>query len=258
MMTEDNNNPLQSELLYKQIADMDSDAANWFKLRGDNKNIMIDAATPLLGLSLRIRSLVHCNDIERIYQQVQVEIKAVELELQQAGIDQAVVLAYRYVLCAVLDEAVMSTSWGTESHWAEHSLLTRFHNETWGGEKVFTILSRLLEDPERYKLLLEFIYLCLMLGFEGKYKVIDGGREERERVAVKLYERLVNLDGQSELQPLTRATKHLVVTKPQRSSLPVWGVFAGFACFWAAVFILYRYLLNSKSLEVLEQLNQIL
>lgn len=258
-MAEDMNKARDSEILYEQVANMDSDKAYWFKLRGDNPNKMIDAATPLLGLSLRIRSLAQCHDVESIYKQVQEEVKAIELELQQAEIEHAVIMAYRYVLCAVLDEAVMSTSWGTESYWAEHSLLTRFHNETWGGEKVFTILSRLLENPERYKLLLEFIYLCLMLGFEGKYKVVDGGREERERVAVKLYDVLISLDESKEIESLTSAKEHVVATKYRLSSqMPVWSVFAGCVCLLTIVFILYRYLLNTKSLDVLEQLNQIL
>ncbi len=248
-----------SDILYEQVANMDTDKAYWFKLRGDNRNKMIDTATPLLGLSIRIRTLSQCDEVEGIYKQVQEEIKSIELELQQADVDHAVIMAYRYVLCAVLDEAVMSTSWGTESCWAEHSLLTRFHNETWGGEKVFTILSRLLEDPKRYKLLLEFIYLCLMLGFEGKYKVVEGGREERERVAVKLYEILMSLDESKQTESLTRATEHVVATKYRLSNqMPVWSVFAGFACLLAVVFVFYRYLLNTKSLDVLEQLNQIL
>lgn len=258
-MSDEISNARQDDFLYEQISNMDSDKSYWFKLRGDNNNKMIDAATPLLGLSLRIRTLAQCNEVESIYKQVQEEIKAIELELQQADIEHAVIMAYRYVLCVVLDEAVMSTSWGTESSWAEHSLLTRFHNETWGGEKVFTILNRLLEDPERYKSLLEFIYLCLMLGFEGKYKVVDGGKEERERVAVKLYETLIDLDDSKEIESLTSATEHVVATKYRLSNqMPIWGVFAGFGCFLIAVFIFYRYLLNTKSLDVLDQLNQIL
>ncbi len=70
-------------------------------------------------------------------------------------------MAYRYILCTFLDEAVMGTPWGANTCWAEHSMLSRFHNETWGGEKVFTILSRLENEPRdtgRYWCL--FIIVC--------------------------------------------------------------------------------------------------
>lgn len=245
-------------LLFDQVKNIDADQDYWFKLRGDNQNKMIDAATPLLGLSLRIRSLAQCDNIESIYKQAQEEINAIEMELIQADMEHAMIMAYRYVLCAVLDEAVMITPWGADSSWAEHSLLTRFHNETWGGEKVFTILNRLMNDPSRYRPLLEFIYLCLMLGFEGKYKVEEGGKEERERIAIKLYEALSRLD-EIEPEELTSATEHVVATKYRLSrQMPIWIIFAGFAGLWVVVFLIYRYMLQSKSLDVLNQLNQIL
>lgn len=257
-VTHEFTNDRYDELLFDQVKSIDADQDYWFQLRGDNENKMIDAATPLLGLSLRIRSLAKCDNVEAIYKQVQEEIKAIEMELIQADVEHASVMAYRYVLCAVLDEAVMSTDWGAESSWAEHSLLTRFHNETWGGEKVFVILNRLLADPPRYRMLLEFIYLCLMLGFEGKYKVVEGGKEERERVALKLYETLNSFDDK-EPESLTCATEHVVATKYRLSNqMPVWMIFAGFAGLWGVTFIVYRYLLSAKSLDVLNQLTQLL
>ena len=257
-ISENMKNNRHGELMFDQVKNIDADQDFWFKLRGDNRNKLIDAATPLLGLSLRIRGLTECEKIESLYKQVLEEIKAIEMELVQADYEHALIMAYRYVLCVVLDEAVMSTSWGTDSSWAEHSLLTRFHNETWGGEKVFTILNRLLIDPPRYRALLEFIYLCLMLGFEGKYKVIEGGTEDRERIARRLYETLSSLDDK-EPEELTNATDHVVATKYRLSrQMPVWLIFGGFWGVCTAIFFVYRYLLHTKSLDVLNQLNQIL
>lgn len=46
-----------------------------------------------------------------------------------------------------------------------------FHNEAWGGEKVFILLERLMREPKRYQDLLEFLYICFSLGFRGRYKV---------------------------------------------------------------------------------------
>lgn len=247
-----------ARLLHEHIKSIDSDQDFWFKLRGDNDNVMIDAATPLLGLSLHIRALGSCDSIARLYQQVQEEVKAIEMEVAQTGEEHAVIMAYRYILCAVLDEAVMSTSWGAQSQWAEHSLLTRFHNETWGGEKVFVILSRLLEDPRKYRLLLEFIYLSLMLGFEGKYKIVERGAEERELVARRLYDTLSSLD-ERELEPLTSATDHVLKTRYRlNSQTPIWLVLTIFVGLWSAIFIFYHYLLDVKTMDVLEQLNHIL
>ena len=50
--------------------------------------------------------------------------------------------------------------------WARLSLLVMFHNETWGGEKVFQLLARLAEDPAGNRDLLELMHVVLALGFE--------------------------------------------------------------------------------------------
>lgn len=86
----------------------------WFQLRGDNPNVLIDAATPLFGLSLRVRTLTECDNIEQIYRQTIEEIKAIEIELTEQGYEHAILMAYRYILCAFLDESVMGTEWGVQ------------------------------------------------------------------------------------------------------------------------------------------------
>lgn len=245
-------------LLFDEVSNIDNDRDYWFQLRGGNLNLMVDAATPLLGMAIRIRRLSYCDEVAEVYRQAVDEVKTIEVELTEAGYEHAMILAYRYVLCSFVDEAVMSTSWGADSVWAEHSLLTRFHNETWGGEKVFTILSRLQSEPARYKEILEFIYLCLCLGFEGRYRVMENGHQEYQKVVKNLYQLLARQQ-QQRPQELTSATKHVVATKEHLTKqVPVWSIFAGFGVAWIIIFLGYSLALHSKSMDVIAQLNQIL
>ena len=61
-----------------------------------------------------------------------------------------IVVAARYVLCATVDEAVMSTPGGSQSEWAQNPLLVALHREAWGGEKFFEMLDRIARDPARH------------------------------------------------------------------------------------------------------------
>ncbi|WP_406734507.1 type IVB secretion system protein IcmH/DotU [Vibrio scophthalmi] len=254
----DKKNSQYSSLLFENVEQINHDQDYWFQLRGENRNLLIDAATPLFGLSLRVRSLTDCDNIEQIYNQTVEEIKAIEIELTEQGYEHAILMAYRYILCAFLDEAVMGTSWGASSVWAEYSMLSRFHNETWGGEKVFTILSRLEGEPKRYHTLLEFIYQCLVLGFEGKYRVMEGGHNERQKVITRLHSTIAGLN-ERELQDLTSSSALVAKTKYQLSrQLPVWSILVGFIVIWLGVFLGYSNLLHVKSADVINQLNQIL
>ncbi|OOF34044.1 type IVB secretion system protein IcmH/DotU [Salinivibrio costicola] len=245
------------DLLHDNVEKIDSDQDYWFQLRGHNANALVDAATPLFGLALRVRSLSSCENIEQIYHQTIEEIKAIEIELSEQGYEHAMLMAYRYILCTFLDEAVMGTPWGANTCWAEHSMLSRFHNETWGGEKVFTILGRLENEPERYRPLLVFIYHCLCLGFEGKYRVIDGGYAQREKVIKRLHDQL--LDDEKQPKQLSEGSDHVVNTRYALSrQVPLWSIFVGFLVLWAGIFAGYSYFLHEKSENVLSQLNQLL
>ena len=61
-------------------------------------------------------------------------MKLFEFRAVQDGVENSQVMAARYVLCTVVDEAVVTTPWGNESEWSKISLLSSFHNETFGGE----------------------------------------------------------------------------------------------------------------------------
>jgi type VI secretion system protein ImpK len=247
-----------NQILFDGVERINHDQDHWFQLRGNLNNPLIDTATPLLGLALRVRQLTECDNIEAIYDQTVEEIKTIELELTELGYEHALLMAYRYILCTFLDESIMGTSWGASTIWAEHSLLSRFHNETWGGEKVFTILKRLEDDPEHYKSLLEFIYQCLVLGFEGKYRVIESGTLDREKVINQLH-KLLNQNREKDSIYLTKTTEHVAHSKYTLSKqIPLWSIFASFIVLWVGVFLGYSYLLQVKANDVIEQLNQIL
>lgn len=229
-----------------------------FELRGREGNRLIAAATTLLGLVLRVRRLTRYEQVPALYRQVVDEVAAIDRELIEQGYERPTVIAYRYVLCTFIDEAVLGTGWGAHSVWSQQSLLSRFHSETWGGEKVFAILSRMEREPERYRDMLEFIYLCLCLGFEGRYKVMDNGRDEYERIIQGLHEQL---EGLRETPADTELTRPLDNVRPARnrfrSGLPVWLVGGAFLVVMAGLFTLYDTALNERIIQVRSVLEQL-
>lgn len=245
-------------LLFQEAERINLDMDYHFQLRGNSHNALIDATLPLFGMVTRVRTLDWMDDVPALYNQTVNEISAIEIELKERGYEPAIVVAYRYVLCSFIDEAVMGTEWGSHSEWAEHSLLTRFHNETWGGEKVFTILSRLENEPVRYLDILEFIFLCFNLGFEGRFKVLSNGQDEYKQIVANLYD-LLKQNRKEPGRYLTSATEHVANTQYRLSrQLPLWSVFAFFGSAIVAAFAFYSVTLHGKSAAVLAQLEQIL
>ena len=149
--------------------------------------------TPLVALANRLllvvpqlRATRHVDDPAALRNALAQGIRDFAAQAANAGIAPERVMAARYVLCTMIDETAADTPWGGSGVWARHSLLAMFHNETWGGEKVFQLMARLAEKPDANRDLLELVYCALVLGFEGRYRVIDNGRAQLEAVRDKL------------------------------------------------------------------------
>ena len=149
-------------------------------------NPLLALANPLLLLVPQLRATRAVADPAALRNALAQGVRDFAAQASAAGIAPERVMATRYVLCTMIDEAAADTPWGGSGVWARHSLLSMFHNETWGGEKVFLLMARLAEKPDVNRDLLELIYAVLSLGFEGRYRVLDNGRAQLEAVRDRL------------------------------------------------------------------------
>jgi type VI secretion system protein ImpK len=162
---------------------------------GIGLNPLVQAASPILLLAGQLRGTTSSMDVAGLRRHALDEIRRFEDQARAAGVRQEIVLAARYALCAALDEAVLSTPWGAQSEWAQHPLLVALHREAWGGEKFFEMLDRVSVDPARHLDLMELLYLCLALGFTGKYQMLERGHEKLADLQQELYRKIRSARG---------------------------------------------------------------
>jgi type VI secretion system protein ImpK len=123
-------------------------------------NVIVSAATPLLTLGINARSMSHHPDPKALYQQIAEDLKAIDLQLKNQGLPKESIITARYIICAYIDEMVMSTPWGGQSLWATRNLLMTFHKNNQGGTQFFDIINLLTQSPAMN---LELIELCNMI-----------------------------------------------------------------------------------------------
>ncbi|MQG94750.1 DotU family type IV/VI secretion system protein [Pseudomonas sp. MN1F] len=229
-----------------------------FQRRGGYENLMLDAAAPLFGLVIRLRTLDELPNIEGLHRQVRNQINNIREEMRQQGYESTQLLAYSYGLCLYIDEAVMERPWGKASCWSQDPLLSIFHDETWGGEKIFTVLSRLMQEPERYQDVLEFMYFALCLGLKGKYAIAPKGEESLNGLIHQLHGIIRELRGPvpaSVGDPYTNVAPRNFRMNRQ---WPWWSPLVLSAIALAVANGIYSYRLHLITTEVLESLNGIL
>lgn len=210
-------------------------------------NPLLASANPLLNIVHELRNTLQHDNPSGLRDYLAQNIKAFEARALANGITQDKVIAARYSLCTLLDETAASTPWGGSGIWANHSLLVMFHNEAWGGEKFFQLLAKLAENPAPNRDLLELMYICLTMGLEGRYRVVENGKAQLERIRERLAEivKLQHGDYERDLaahwQPAPMKQSHLFTV------LPIWVVFAICALALLGVYLGFSFSLNDLS-----------
>lgn len=227
--------------------------AAYFK-QGKGLNPLVNAATSLIAVFEKThKSLSHPN-IGGLHQRLVNEIKAFETNAKEQGIQPEVVLSARYILCTVLDEAVLNTPWGAESAWPQRTLLSMFHNETAGGEKFFLILDRMRDVPAENLYILEMFYIFLSLGYEGKYRVLHRGKEALEQIRDELFRIIRNHRGEYE-RTLSPSWEGLGRIKNSLAEyIPMWVVASVVGGILLLSYTGFRYWLYESSAPVAQQL----
>jgi len=183
------------------------------------------AAAPLFVIVTQLRNTLENADVEALRREMVDQLRRFEERAVRAQARGGDISAARYVMCALIDEAVMTTPWGSASSWSSNSLLNQFHNETWGGEKVFGILDRIRGEPANYIALLKLLDLCLLMGFEGKYGVLEGGRERLDDLRDEVG-RLLRKHLPAPAPELSAHWRGVASQRGIRHYVPLWVVFA--------------------------------
>ena len=156
------------------------------------------------------------------------------LKLTQASIEES-----KYALIALMDETVLSVPGVCRDYWLSHPMQLDYFGDNIAGEEFYNKLQNLLLQTEGKKDVLEVYYLCLALGFEGKYKLSNA--EERLAIFEDLGRKLrrTRIRVSSDLSPHGKRTDYNL-KKRGIFLFPLWmtGVIAAIAVVlgWFALF----------------------
>ncbi|MCC2657629.1 MAG: hypothetical protein K0Q76_2737 [Panacagrimonas sp.] len=209
-------------------------------------NPLVAAATPLLDLIPQLRVAAQA-DAAQVKARLVDGIRQFEQSARKAQIPSEQVVAARYVLCTFVDETAANTPWGGSGQWSAQSLLVTFHNEGWGGEKTFQLLAKLAENPKQNRDLLELLEICLAMGFQGRFRVLDNGQAQLLQVRERLFEMLRRERGEAERELSPHWKGAQLPRSKVLDAVPVWVVVAATALILTIAYVAFNSILNRKS-----------
>ncbi len=242
-----------AELPPAPAAGREASAADLGALGGLNP--LVAAANPVLAVVPQIRHALRHPDPAGLRAGLRQSLDAFERDARAAGGNEEEISTASYALCALLDESAAATPWG--AGWAKAGLLAERHADTDGGQKFFELLDKLSGDAGANLAPLEFLYVCLALGFEGRYRDATNGREDLAALRTNLLDRIrqhrTPYDG--ELSGHWRG-----VTVPARrpsGGLALWAAGSGAALLLVALYMAMSFSLGSLSDPVARGLAQL-
>ncbi|MGF9564594.1 type VI secretion system protein TssL, long form [Neorhizobium sp. JUb45] len=228
-----------------------------FRFGGEEVPTLVRSAAPLLNLAHTLRYTDEQPDIEQLRRVAVEAVGRYERDLAGSRISPERARAAHYIICATVDDVVLSKPWGVRAGWARSGLVSTFHMDVTGGDRVFDLLDHFHQSPGANKDLLLLIYLSLSLAFEGRTRVSPRGNLELGRIRDSLYKTLLGQYGvfERELSPHWKgvAAKH----KPLRTAVALWTLMSLLALVFAVGYLFFTLSLNGASDGTFQRLAQL-
>ncbi len=224
-------------------------------------NPIVDAAANLFSIIGRLKQLKNFRQLNKLHQELIHEIQAFQNSIKAQSYSSEHILASRYALCATLDDIIQRTAWGSHGQWEQYSLLSAYHPESATSDRFFIILERINKEPALYIEILELMYICISLGFQGPYGNPYSGDNynylQFEKIVQNLYQQIRAYRGDfpKSLSPFTFKPTRLPIKIKKNHSLGFSFILTG--CFILIAMMGLGYSLGTMVSQINQDLKQI-
>jgi type VI secretion system protein ImpK len=184
---------------------------------------IVELATEILIFALGMRERAAEAEYSAVYQGALKLFDEFENRAKAEKADPDDAAAVKFALAAFVDEVVLSAEWGGRDQWGDDPLQLHFFGTYLAGEGFFQKLDELRAPGKTRADALEVYYLCLVLGFRGKYGVAGEERLQALRKVVQSELERGQTGGLKEISPHWQTVDG---PAPQANRLPRWLVYA--------------------------------
>lgn len=218
-------------------------------------NRLIDLVTPVLEEIMRVKAGLTVPSIN-LRSTVDALLKQVEERGDVLGYKERQLQTVKFALAAFVDETVLINDFPLREEWEKYPLQLGYVGEHLAGLTFFERLEALLKsaDGEADIDVIEVCYLCLLLGYKGKYNIYYEEQLKGFIATVADYLRRVGRLRGGALSPHWKVTD-----QPELSSepfLPRWVMVWGSVALGLVVliYIVLSFLLTGEVNEIKQQL----
>ena len=145
-------------------------------------------STDIFLIAIRMREAEDLGDPVSLRKLIMYYLDQFRKNCKAVGIGDGSIDEALYAIVALIDETVLSSPGACRDYWFARPVQLDLFGDNIAGEEFFSKLQKLSAEPVRKRDVLEVYYLCLSLGFEGKYRIFNP--EERGEIIEEIGRKL--------------------------------------------------------------------
>lgn len=219
------------------------------------KNIS-NLSSDCLMLILQLRATNEYGDADNLRKKIIELLDDFERKALTGGIEQAKIQASKFALVAFIDETILGSEWTNKVNWLAEPLQLKLFNCFNAGQEYFTRLEQLRQRQRENADVLELYFLCMSLGFRGKYQL---EAPEKVRLIIdELHQDLNQYLGRPPelISPNGMPNDEIVNVVKER--IPVWVVVVTSFSIGLFFYVIMSYLISNDADELIASITKMI
>ena len=213
-----------------------------------------EICAPCFALILQLRASSDFGDADPLRERIIDLLGDVEQEALAAGVPASDLKQVKFALVAFIDETILSSDWRHQGEWMDQPLQAQLYDRYDLGEEFFSRLEEMREDPSAHAEVLEVYYLCMALGFKGRYQLHQ--QEKLREIIEDTYEELREAPGLAPGPLSPNGTPRGQVATEFKSKLPSWVIVVAAVALGALIYLGMSFYISDVAEDTAEAVQQ--
>lgn len=218
-----------------------------------NPNDLIAFAGPVFDLILRLKAGIVAPSYD-LRPKIAALLTDFEQRAERYRFSSKIIQVAKFALASFVDETVLSSNFNLKEEWEKNPLQLEYFGEHLAGDKFFEKLAAMLKQIDVTADAVEIYYVCMLLGFKGRYAVY-----EKDRLMQIMQDTANALVRGGKIRPVELSPHWLANDQPEPPKprkMPTWAKIMAFGGLGFAV-IVYLVMFLAVSTFLRDAINQL-
>jgi type VI secretion system protein ImpK len=211
------------------------------------KNDLVAFAGPVFDLILRVKAGIVQPSMD-LRPTIASLLSDFEARAERYRYSSKIIQVAKFALASFVDETVLTNQFHLKEEWEKFPLQLEYFGEQLAGNKFFEKLAAMLKQIDVTADAVEIYYVCMLLGFKGRYAVY-----EKERLLTIMQETANGLVRAGKIRTVELSPHWLADDQPEPpkpKKMPAWAkVTAAGGLGFAFIIYLVMWIVTSKFLQ---------